>query len=139
MKYRIALRTASVLAIMHAVMHQLGMSNSPTDHAELAVTSSMQSFKMSVMGSSRSYWDFFAGMGLFLTIALVSFGILLWLLSGLKKEDRIVVRPLLLVIGLTFSVFTIAAMKYFFAAPIIMEGLIAALVLFAYFNCRRVA
>ena len=139
MKYRIVLRLASILSFMHGAMHQIGTSTLPTDNAALAVVGSMKSFQMDAMGSLRSYWDFYAGMGLLITITLITFGALLWLLSNVKANDRHIVRPLLLVIGLTFSIFAITSIKFLFLAPIIMEALIAAFVLFAYFNSQRVA
>lgn len=139
MRFRILLRVASVLSILHAGMHQLGMSQTPTNPAEIAVAQSMRSYQTNVMGSMRSYMDFHTGMGLFLTIMLVGLGVLLWQLSCFEEHSRQKLRPALLTIGLTFLAFTAASTKYFFAAPIIMEALIAVLVLAAYFNARKVA
>lgn len=137
MRFRILLRVASVLSIIHAGMHQIGMSQTPTNPAEAAVAESMRSYQLNVMGSMRTYMDFYTGMGLFLTIALTGLGVFLWQMSGTEEHARPKLRPVLLTVGLTFLAFTAASIKYFFAAPIIMEALIAALVLAAYFNSRK--
>ena len=139
MLYRISLRIASALSIIHAGMHQLGMSQAPTNPAEIAVTESMQSFQMDVMGSMRSYMDFYSGMGLFMTIMLTGLGLLMWQMSGTEKQLRTCTRPILLIIGITFIALTTASLKYFFVAPIIMEALIAVFALTAYFNSRIAA
>ncbi len=139
MLYRFSLRIASALSLIHAGMHQLGMSQAPTNPAEVAVTESMQSFQMDVMGSMRSYMDFYSGMGLFMTIMLSGLGVLMWQMSGTEKQLRAGTRPILLTFGIIFIALTTASLKYFFVAPIIMEALIAVLALTAYFVSRRAA
>jgi len=138
MLYRVSLRIASALSVIHAGMHQLGMSQAPANPAEVAVTQAMQSFQMDVMGSMRSYMDLYSGMGLFMTIMLTGMGVLMWQLSGTEKQLRKGTRPLLLTIGIVFIALTIASTRYFFVAPIIMETVIAALAFTAYFSIRRV-
>ncbi|MCC6630895.1 MAG: hypothetical protein IT482_02380 [Gammaproteobacteria bacterium] len=136
MLFRTSLRLASALAVVHAVMHQIGMMQTPTDPTEAALTSSMRSFEMNVMGSTRSYLDFYRGMGLFMTIMLLCFAVVLWQISSTQKQNREATRPLLLTIGLAFLVFAAISIKYFFIAPVAMELLIAVLVLVA-FTSRR--
>jgi hypothetical protein len=139
MLYRSSLRIASALSIIHAGMHQLGMSQAPANPAEVALTESMRSFQMDVMGSMRSYMDFYSGMGLSMTIMLTGLGVLLWQMSGTEKQLRAGTRPMLLTFGLTFIALTTASLSYFFVAPVIMEALIAVLALTAYFTSRRAA
>jgi hypothetical protein len=136
MLFRTSLRVASALSAVHAVMHQAGMMQTPTDPTEIALNASMRSFEMSVMGSARSYMDFYKGMGMFMTIMLLCFAVVLWQVSSTQKQNREATRPLLLTIGLAFLVFAAISIKYFFIAPVVMELLIAALVLLA-FTSRR--
>jgi hypothetical protein len=136
MLFQVSLRIASALALIHAVMHQIGMMQSPTSPTEIALTASMRSFEMNVMGSARSYMDFYKGMGTFLTIMLLCFAVVLWQISGTQMQNREVTRPLLLTIGLAFLVFATTSIRYFFVAPVVMELLIAALALLA-FTSRR--
>jgi hypothetical protein len=132
MLFPISLRLASGLAVIHAVMHQIGMMQAPTDKTEIALTTSMRTYEMNVMGSMRSYMDLYNGMGTFLTIMLLCFGIVLWQISWTRMQNREATRPLLLTIGLAFLVFAATSIRYFFIAPVVMELLIAALVLLAF-------
>lgn len=139
MSYRNLLRAAAILCFVHAVMHQIGMMQPPANDAESVLRASMQAYQTHVMGALRSYMDFHAGMGLFLTLMLAGFGAMLWRLSALASGHVAALRPLLLIIGLTFLAFAIASMRYFFIAPIVMEALIAGLAFLAYFKSRGVA
>jgi heme A synthase len=136
MLFQVSLRIASVLAVIHAVMHQIGMMQLPTDPTEIALTASMRGYEMNVMGSARSYMDFYKGMGTFMTIMLLCFAVVLWQISSTQKQNREATRPLLLTIGLAFLVFAATSIRYFFVAPVVMELLIAALALLA-FTSRR--
>jgi len=138
MIYRVSLRAASVLCVLHAAMHQVGMMQSPASDAERAVISSMGAFTANVMGSTRSYLEFYSGLGVLLTVTLVAFGAVLWVLSRAESSAHAQTRSLLLLCGLTFVAFTAVSIRYFFIAPIVVEALIAALVSLAYFKSRDV-
>lgn len=135
MVYRILLRTAAVLAAIHALMHQVGMLQPPADPNEIALVGAMQAHQMDLMGAVRSYLDIYSGMGVFMTLMLVGFAILLWQMAAAPQQSRQAHRPLLLTIALVFLVLAAASIRYFFIAPIVMEGLVAALALLAW---RRV-
>jgi hypothetical protein len=136
---RISLRIASALAFFHAVMHQVGMMQETTDAAEIALVNSMRSYQANVMGSMRSYMDFYSGLGIYLTITLLCFAIVLWLVSRGELAARQSNRPLLLTIGLAFLAFAAISVRYFFIAPVVMQALIAVFVLLAWFNSRAKA
>jgi len=136
---RNSLRIASALASLHAVMHQAGMLQAPTEPAEIALVEAMHAYQANVMGSVRSYLDFFTGMGIYLTITLLCLAIVMWQVSRADPHVRQACRPLLLVIGLTFLAFAATSVKYFFIAPVAMQVLIAALVLLAWFTSRAKA
>lgn len=55
------LRIASILTVVHCVLHTFGgVLGSPKHGAEeIAVIETMKSHPFDVMGSVRSYWDFF--------------------------------------------------------------------------------
>jgi len=60
------LRIASILTFVHCVLHTFGgVLSSPRHGAEeVAVIEAMKSHSFDVMGSMRSYWDFFFGYAL---------------------------------------------------------------------------
>ena len=127
MKATIFLRIASVLTLIHCVLHTIGgVFGSPSHGAEeIAVIESMKSHQFAVMRSMRSYWDFFFGYGLFVAITLLALAILLWQLSTLTKTHAVQTRPMLVVLCVCFLGLTVVSWNYFFIAPAVTELLIA--------------
>lgn len=82
------LRIASILTVVHCVLHTFGgVLGSPKHGAEeIAVIETMKSHPFDVMGSVRSYWDFFFGYGLFVTIFLLGASVLFWQLGSFAKS-----------------------------------------------------
>lgn len=135
MKTTLYLRIASVLTVVHAVLHTIGgVISKPRNGApEIAIIEAMKSRQFDVMGSMRSYWDFFFGYGILVSIALLVEGILFWQLSTLAKTDPARLKPILILFTLNFLATTVIAWKYFFIAPAVTEMLIAAFLAAAYF------
>jgi hypothetical protein len=141
MKATLYLRIASVLAIIHAILHTIGgMLSKPNNGApEIAIIEAMKSRSFNVMGSMRSYWDFFFGYGWLVAITLVIQGILFWQLATMAKTNAAPIRPILLLFCINFLATTVVAFKYFFIAPAITELLIAACLAGAYFAAGSAA
>jgi hypothetical protein len=141
MKATLYLRIASVLAIIHAILHTIGgMLSKPNNGApEIAIIEAMKSRSFNVMGSMRSYWDFFFGYGWLVAITLVIQGILFWQLATMAKTNAAPIRPILLLFCINFLATTVVAFKYFFIAPAITELLIAAFLAGAFFAAGSVA
>jgi hypothetical protein len=128
------LRIASVLTIIHAILHTVGgVLSKPNNGArEIAVIDAMKSQSFNVMGSMRTYWDFFYGYGWLLGLALLVEGILFWQLATIAKTNAEQLRPIIALFCLNFLVTTVIAWKYFFIAPAVTEILIAAFLAAAY-------
>ena len=136
MRTTLFLRIASVLAIIHAILHTIGgMLSKPNNGApEVAVIEAMKSRSFNVMGSMRTYWDFFYAYGWLLGLALLVQGILFWQLATIAKTNAASIRPIIMLFCLNFVVTTVIAWKYFFIAPAVTEILIAAFLAAAYFS-----
>jgi hypothetical protein len=91
MKPTLFLRIASVLTLIHCILHTFGgVLAAPRNGAEeVSVIETMKSHRFDVMDSMRSYWDFFFGYGLFVTIALLVQALLFWQLSRLAKPNLV--------------------------------------------------
>ena len=124
-----------MLTIVHAVLHTIGgvLSKPNNGAAEIAIIDAMKSRQFNVMGSMRTYWDFFFAYGILVSIALLVEGILLWQVATLAKTNAASVKPILLLFTLNFLVTSVIAWKYFFFAPAVTEMLIAAFLIAAYF------
>ena len=126
MKAAIYLRIASVLTLVHAVLHTVGGVFGKVEPGPASVAAAaMQANEFVVFGATRTYWQFLHGMGLAVTIFLTVDAIAFWVLASLVKEDGRRLRPLLAVFLAAYLVMAVNSYVYFFAAPVIVELLIA--------------
>ena len=137
MKPTILLRVASVLTFIHAALHTVGVFGTPKDSAQLAVIETMKAHQFLVMGSPRSYWDFFFGYGLILSVCLLVEAVVFWQLGEIAKSQPKLIRPILGAFILAFCGTAIIAGQYFFIAPAATEAIIAACLAGAYVTARE--
>jgi hypothetical protein len=129
------LRIASVLTVLHSVLHTIcGVLSKPKDPEQIAVIETMKSHTFNVMGSMRTFWDFFFGYGLGVTVTLLIQGILFWMLGSLVKTSPAAVKPIVGLFAINFAVMSVIVSKYFFIAPGVTEVLIALSLAAAYFT-----
>jgi hypothetical protein len=135
MKPSLLLKIASVLTFLHAVGHTIGgVLGKPRNGAEeIAVIETMKSHSFNVMGSMKSYWDFFFGYGIDASVTMLVTAIVFWQLGTIVKIGSMAVRPIILVLGLQFLVTAAVAWRYFFIAPAVMEIVIAICAIWAFF------
>jgi hypothetical protein len=129
------LRIASVLTVLHSILHTIGgVLSKPKDPEQIAVIETMKSHTFNVMGSMRTFWDFFFGYGLGVTVTLLIQGILFWMLGSLVKTSPAAVKPIVGLFSINFAVMSVIVSKYFFIAPGVTEVLIAVSLAAAYFT-----
>ena len=120
----ILLRIASVVFALYTAGHSFGaMIKDPGTGgpAKQAVLGAMRAYHENVMGSSRSYWDFYKGFGWLVSCALLLFAILCWQLSTLARTQPSIARPLTLTLFVISIPMTVLAYTNFFAAPAIFS------------------
>jgi hypothetical protein len=126
MKSVIFLRIASVLTFIHAVLHTVGgVFGSAAPGLQQATVATMKANEFAVMGAMRSYWDFYRGFGLMISVFLTLEAIVFWQLSSLAKTDALRLRPVLATFLIGYVGAALVSYRYFFAAPVITEILIA--------------
>jgi hypothetical protein len=134
------LRIASGLTLLHAVMHTIGgVFGKPAPGIAAATDALMRANHFHVLGVTRSYWEFYRGMGLGITISLTTESILFWLLASLAKKHAVELRPILWLFALAYLVFAVNSYTYFFSGPVIGEILIAASLLAAIATAKPAA
>ncbi len=75
MKPAIFLRIASILTLIHSILHTIGgVFGKPQPGVAAMVAETMRSNRFAFMGATRSYADFLLGMGLGVTILLTDGG-----------------------------------------------------------------
>jgi len=126
MRSVIFLRIASVLTFVHAALHTIGgVFGGAAPGIQQATVAVMKANEFLAMGAMRSYWDFYRGMGLAVSVFLVMEAVVFWQLSSLAKSDGLRLRPVLAVFAVGYLGFAVVSYRYFFAAPVITEILIA--------------
>jgi hypothetical protein len=90
------LRVASVLTLVHAVLHTIGGVFGKTAPGPAAVAvAAMKANQFPLMGNMRSFWDFYFGLGLALSISMTAEAILMWQLASLAKTEARRLRPMM--------------------------------------------
>jgi len=121
------LRIASVLTLIHAVLHTIGgVFGKVEPGPEATAVAAMKANQFLLMGNMRSFWDFYFGFALALTIFMTAESILMWQLASLAKTEARRLRPMMITFLVAYAVLAINSNTYFFIAPVITEILIAA-------------
>ncbi len=137
MKPTLFLRIAAVLTFIHAILHTIGgvFVSVPPGPATVAVEA-MKTNQFLLMGHPRTFWDFYRGLGLAVTVSLTAEAIVFWLLASLAKTDNLRLRPIFATFLIAYAVLAINSYTYFFLGPVIVEILIAACLASAIFTAK---
>ena len=127
MKPVVFLRIASVLTLIHSILHTIGgVFSGPGPGPAAAVWAAMKANEFAVFGLTRSYFLFYRGLGLGITIFLTAEAIVFWQLGSLARTDGARLRPVLATFMVAYLVFAANSFVYFFYLPVIVEIVIAA-------------
>jgi hypothetical protein len=137
MKPVLLLRIASIISLLFAVIHTMGGANAWSPVGETDVLRAMRSYHFNAGGVSRTYLDFYLGLGFSVGVFLLLQAVLLWQLATLAKTDSVRVRPMIV----SFFVASIAcgflSWKFIFAAPAIFSAVIAILLGFTFYAAGK--
>jgi len=118
-------RIAAGLLIFFALAHTAGMVSSKSSSPEVAlVRHAMKDVHFQNMGSTNSFYGYYLGFGLSLSAYLLFAAFTAWHLGGLAKRNPAAIG------GLGWGLFAVQAVLFviccvwFFAAPIVVSGLI---------------
>jgi hypothetical protein len=118
-------RVSSVLLVLFALGHTIGFrKGDPAWNADNTV-SSMRSVHFEVQGFNRTYWDFFTGFGLFVTVFLLFAAVLAWRFGSITAERLSAIPVERWSFALCFVVIAGLTWRYFFVAPGILSTLVA--------------
>ncbi len=120
------LRIASVITFLYFVGHTASIPWTPAvGPAEAPVLEAMKRHGFNVLGSNRTYWDFYFGFGLIISGYLMVQAVVLWQLGSLAKREPAKVRAIVVSFLVAFIFNAFLAWKYFFAIPLINAILIS--------------
>jgi hypothetical protein len=140
MRTVIFLRIASVLTMIHAVLHTIGgVFGGAAPGLQQATVAVMKANEFAVMGVMRSYWDFYMGFGLVVSVFLTVEAVVFWQLGSLAKADALRLRPVLATFLIGYLGAAVVSYRYFFVGPVITEMLIALCLGLAIVSAKQVA
>ena len=126
MKPSILLRIGSIVSLVDFVGHTMAVPWTPTEGPEsAALLGTLKSYRFDVIGSSRTYWDFYVGFGLIISVYLLLQTVALWHLATMATRDARSVRPLVALFALALVANTILTWRFFFAVPLVLAAAIA--------------
>ncbi|SPE42655.1 conserved membrane hypothetical protein [Candidatus Sulfotelmatobacter sp. SbA7] len=122
MRASVFYRIAAVLLLLLDAGHTSGFPWS--DPAWAVDLGPMRSTHFSIMGFSRTYWDFYVGFGLLLSVYVLLAVVFAWHLGGLPPETLARMRGTAWTFALCFAAITVLSWKYLFTVPIIFATVI---------------
>ena len=131
MKASLLYRIASVLLILFALGHTLGFRRVDPRWGVDSIIGALRSTHFDVQGLNRTYWDFYIGFGLFVTVLLVFVAVLSWQLGSVPKESLLMMPIVTWGLAACFVLVTFLTWKYFFVVPMIFSGVITICFIFA--------
>ena len=132
------LRIAAIITLLYFAGHTSGIPWTPdTGPDAVPVIEGMKNHSFDVIGSMRTYWDFYLGFGIAISLFLLLLAVVLWQLGSLAKTEALRVRPIVASFFLAFVVNTVVAWKYFFAIPMVMSAAISVCLALAFITAGR--
>jgi hypothetical protein len=112
------LRIAAALAALYAAAHTVGRPWTP-NHEVLAqgVVAAMRDVHFNAAGAVRSYWDFYQGFGLAISVLLGVEAVLLWQLATLARVGARY-RAMAVTHLAGFVLLGLVVARYIFALPL---------------------
>ena len=120
------LRIAAVIALLNGAGHTAGAPWIPaTDTAQLATIEAMKGQTFEIEGVHRTYWSFYFGFGVIISVFLFLQAIVLWQLGALAKTAAAPLRGVIAAFLAASLANAYLGWKYFFAIPTAMSVAIA--------------
>ena len=125
MRSSLLYKVSAALLVLFAIGHTIGFRQvDPRWNAD-GVVSGMRGVNFEVQGFRRSYWDFYAGFGFFVSVLLVFAAILAWQLGSMPREALAAIPVIRWSFAICFVVITAFTWRYFFVAPGVFSSLVA--------------
>lgn len=133
MKPSILLRIASIITFLYCAGHTTGYPWAPAvGEREMAIVEAMKSHQFDVVGSMRSFWDFYIGFGLVVSGFMLAIAVALWQLASMSKRGVSGLRPMILTFFIAFVINAALDLQFFFIIPTAMAIVISILLITAF-------
>jgi hypothetical protein len=133
MKTRLFLRIASVLALLYCGGHTSGIPWTPAKSKEAnEVVDAMKTTPFIAEGVPGTYWNFYYGFGIAISVFLLALAIALWQLGSLVSIRPAFLRPMMISFFVCYMINAWISWQYFFALPAAFALAIALIIALAF-------
>lgn len=122
-------RIAAVLILLFDLGHSAAYPWS--DRSWGVDTGAMRSSHFQILGFRRTYWDFYVGSGLFVSVFLLLAAVVAWQLGSLPAAALSLSRATAWAPVLCFAAVSVLSWVYFFTIPLVFSALITVCLLTA--------
>jgi hypothetical protein len=129
---KLAFRIAAVLLLLFCAAHTLGgmLSHGSLGAEADAVLAQMKAVHFDFNGSNVSFWGFWFGFGMMLSVFLLFSAVAAWVLGSISPAQWSAVAPIAWALVVAHLFIAGLSWVYFFAAPAVFSGLAAGLMAF---------
>jgi hypothetical protein len=99
----------------------MGAIDSWSPPGDTDVLRSMRAFEFDVSGTIRTYWHFYMGFGVYITVLLLMQAVVLWQMASLARINISLVRPLIGAVGVASLIGTAVIWAFIFVVPALMS------------------
>jgi hypothetical protein len=131
MKATLVYRIAAVVLILFAMGHTLGFRKVDPHWGIDGIVASMQAVHFDVHGVTRTYWDFYVGFGLFVSVLLVFVALVCWQFGRLDAPTLRGMGLLNWGLAACFAANTYLCWRYFFPVPMVFSIVLTVLLALA--------
>ena len=117
-------RTASILLVLFAAGHTFGFLQVDPQWRVDSLVQSMKSTQFNANGSERTYWDFYVGFGLFVSLFMAFAALLAWQIGNLPPATLVSMPIVRWGFATCFAGLAYLSWRYFFLVPVIFSVLI---------------
>ena len=132
-------RVAAVLLLLFSAGHTLGFRKVDPRWGIAALVNTMKTASFQVNGFPRTYWDFYVGFGLFVSVLLLFAALVCWQMAELEPAVLRTMRVVTWSLALCFVAVTWLSWRYFFIVPVIFSVVVALVLVLAAWRSGRTA
>jgi succinate dehydrogenase hydrophobic anchor subunit len=121
---RLWLRASAVILALFTVGHTMGTAVPRVTHGaeEAAVFRAMQGFRVPIMGFTRSYWEFYRGFAITISVLQAALAIVAWQTATIAGREPRAAVPLATTVLVSCVGLTVVSLAFFFSGPIVMAA-----------------
>jgi hypothetical protein len=124
-------KIASGLLVLLFVGHTLGFRQGDPQWGVGSLVEAMRTFYFDAQGFRRTYWDFYVGFGLLVSVFFLFTAVLAWQLGSMSQEALVRMPVVTWALAISFVGVTVLNWRYFFLVPIIFSSAITLCLLLA--------